>query len=143
MPGDSQSADHSAGHGLRADDGQDPAHVLIAEDEEHIARILGTLLEDASMQVTVTADGVAALERIRSDPTITLVILDVLLPEMGGLEVLRETRRWTPELPVIMLTARDEPEVREEAMTLGATEIFIKPFSPRELASRVRELCRR
>jgi DNA-binding response OmpR family regulator len=117
--------------------------VLIAEDEVHIARMLGTLLEDASMRVTVTSDGASALDHIRSDPTIELVILDLMMPEMSGLDVLRETRRRTSGLPVIVLTAKGDSDVRDQALTLGATELFIKPFSPRKLVSRVRELCGR
>lgn len=144
MPGDTQPRNETAarepGAGGRDDD---RPHVLIAEDEVHIARMLGTLLEDASMRVTVTTDGAAALEHVRSDPTISLVILDLVLPEMSGLEVLRETRRRRAELPVVMLTAKGESHVQEEAMTLGATEVFIKPCSPRALVTRVRELCDR
>lgn len=118
-------------------------HVLIAEDEIHIARMLGTLLEDASIRVSLVPDGVSALERIRTDPTISLVILDLVMPGMGGLDVLREAAGRTGSVPVIVLTAKGESDVREEALALGATEIFIKPFSPRRLVTRVRELCGR
>lgn len=147
MPGDSDPQQRPAGSTPGSASAPEPPpggrapHVLIAEDEVHIARMLGTLLEEASMRVTVTTDGASALEFIRSDPTIELVILDLMMPEMSGLDVLRETRRRTEELPVIVLTAKGESDVRDEALTLGATELFIKPFSPRKLVSRVRELC--
>ena len=118
-------------------------HVLVAEDELHIGRMLATLLEDAAMRVTVVTDGVAALERIRSDESINLVILDLMMPGMGGLEVLRELRHGRPEgssLPVLVLTGKGQTEIRQEAFDLGATELFIKPFSPRKLVERVAEL---
>lgn len=141
MPGDTEPRERTAARAPGPGPGDDRPHVLIAEDEVHIARMLGTLLEEARMRVTVTSDGAAALEQIRSDPSISLVILDLMMPELSGLDVLRETRRRTAELPVVVLTAKGESDVREEAMALGATELFIKPFSPRKLVSRVRELC--
>lgn len=120
-------------------------HVLVAEDEVHVARMLATLLEDAGMRVTVVADGRAALDTIGEDRSITLVILDLMMPGMGGLEVLRELRRRGGEgrLPVIVLTGKGETGVRQEALDCGATELFIKPFSPRKLVDRVAELGRR
>lgn len=116
-------------------------HVLIAEDELHIARMLATLLEDAAIRVTVAGDGLEALERIRADASIALVILDLLMPGMGGMDVLRETRRRDRHLPIIVLTGKGQTDVREEALELGATELFIKPFSPRKLVNRILELC--
>lgn len=118
-----------------------PPHVLIAEDELHIARMLATLLEDAAIRVTVAGDGLEALERIRGDDSISLVILDLLMPGMGGMDVLRETRRRDRDLPIIVLTGKGQTDVREEALELGATELFIKPFSPRKLVNRILELC--
>ncbi len=117
-------------------------HVLIAEDELHIARMLATLLEDAAIRVTVAGDGLEALERIRGDDSISLVILDLLMPGMGGMDVLRETRRRDRALPIIVLTGKGQTDVREEALELGATELFIKPFSPRKLVNRILELCK-
>ncbi len=116
-------------------------HVLVAEDELHIARMLATLLEDAGIRVTVETDGLSALDRIREDGTISLVILDLLMPGMGGMDVLRETRKLERRIPVLVLTGKGQTDVREEAMDLGATELFIKPFSPRKLVNRVLELC--
>lgn len=116
-------------------------HVLVAEDEPHIARMLETLLDDAGIRVTLVRDGETALETIRSDETISLAILDLMMPGLSGLEVLRETRRTAASLPVIVLTAKGESEVRDQALELGATEVVTKPFSPRKLVHRVKELC--
>lgn len=118
-------------------------HVLIAEDEPHIARMLETLFEDAEMRVTLARDGHAALDAIRSDATLSLAVLDLMMPGMSGLEVLEEARRLAQDLPILVLTAKGEGEVRQRALELGATDLFIKPFSPRRLVGRVRELCER
>lgn len=116
-------------------------HVLIAEDELHIARILATLLEDARLRVTIEGDGLSALQRIREDGSISLVVLDLLMPGMGGMDVLRETRLLDREIPIVVLTGKGQTDVREQALELGANEVFIKPFSPRKLMNRILELC--
>lgn len=150
MPLDSHSEHRRAGEGLRGPardaaraggaGGGAPAHALIVEDEPHIARMLETLLEDAAFRVTLAGDGRSALESLRSDASIGLVILDLMMPGMSGLDVLREARSLAEDLPIVVLTARGETSIRREAEALGAAEVFIKPFSPRKLLGRVREL---
>lgn len=140
MPLDSHSEDREGPAPAGAAEGAPPAHALVAEDEPHIARMLETLLEDAAFRVTLVGDGRSALETLRADASIGLAILDLMMPGMSGLDVLREARSLAEELPIVVLTARGETSIRREAEALGATEVFIKPFSPRKLVARVREL---
>lgn len=119
-------------------------HVLVVEDEAHLARLLEELLAPLGVRVTCVRSGPEAMEHLRAEPGPRLVLLDVMLPGMDGLDVLRAAReeRDDAELPVIVLTGRGEPDLRERAFELGATDLFTKPFSPRTLLERVEEVCR-
>ena len=119
-------------------------HVLVVENEAHLARLLEELLSPLGVRVTCVRSGPEAMEHIRVEPGPRLVLLDVMLPGMDGLDVLRAAReeRDEAELPVIVLTGRGEPDLRERAFELGATDLFTKPFSPRALVERVEEVCR-
>lgn len=119
-------------------------HVLVAEDEPHLARLLDTLLSERSLRVSVADTGEEALERIRADRSLELVLLDLMMPDTDGLAVLEELRadEATADLPVLVLTGRGESELRDRALELGVDGYFTKPFSPRKLLARVRELCR-
>lgn len=130
---------------MRSADGQNGPlpHVLITEDEPHFARFLEMLLEDEELRVSVARTGHEALERIREDTSLSLVILDIMLPEMTGLEVLRAARQLESgrSLPIMILTAKGDTVARRKAVELGATEFRTKPFSPRKLLARIREIC--
>jgi CheY-like chemotaxis protein len=119
--------------------------LLVAEDEPHIRRILTTLLEAAGFQLTVVGDGPAALEKLKGSEPLDLVVMDLLMPGMTGLEVLQEIRTMThrKNLPVIILTAKGQDVDREEAFALGADEFMTKPFSPKKLLVRVDQLLAR
>lgn len=123
--------------------GPESPHILIAEDEPHIVRLLETVLSEESLRVSVARTGTEALDRIRSDRSISVVLLDVLMPEMSGLEVLRSAREGEEarSLPVVVLSGKGETALRTRAMALGATAFFTKPFSPRKLRSRILEIC--
>ena len=116
--------------------------VLVAEDEPHTRRILTTLLESAGFQVAVEASGSAALARIRGDEPLDLILLDLVLPEVNGLELLRETRKQSHRqgVPVVVLTAKGQDVDRDEAFSLGADDFFTKPFSPKKLLRRLDQL---
>jgi CheY-like chemotaxis protein len=116
--------------------------LLVAEDEPHTRRILTTLLDSAGFQVTAEATGSGALARVRSDEVFDLVLLDLVLPEVGGLEVLEEIRRLPHRrsVPVVVLTAKGQDIDREEAFSLGADDFFTKPFSPKKLIGRLDQL---
>ncbi len=113
-------------------------HVLVVDDEPHISRIIRTRLEQGPFHVTVAENGPDALEAVKSIPDLGLVILDLMLPGMSGLDVLqklRSTERWK-ELPCIVLTAAGQDSHYKTALELGATEFMTKPFSPRRLLAR-------
>ena len=116
--------------------------ILVADDEPHIGRIIQLKLEQGPYQVTLVGDGREALEQLRSDAPIDLVLLDIMMPYATGLEVLAEARQLPHrrETPVIILTAKGQDADRRQAMELGATDFFTKPFSPRKLLARVDEL---
>lgn len=116
--------------------------LLVAEDEPHIRRILVTLLEASGFQVTVVTDGEQALERLKADDPFDLVLMDLLMPGLTGLEVLEGIRNLPHRngLPVVILTAKGQDVDRERAFALGADDFITKPFSPKKLLNRVDEL---
>ena len=115
--------------------------VLIVEDDPNVAEVVARYLEREGYRVETTADGAVGLERALQDLP-DLVVLDLMLPSMGGLEVCRRLREVAP-VPVIMLTARGEEADRIAGLELGADDYVAKPFSPRELTARVRAVLRR
>jgi two-component system response regulator ResD len=115
--------------------------ILVIEDEANIAQLIRLYLEQAGYSVSVASDGVAGLElHAREHPD--LVILDLMLPMMDGMEVCRRIRAWA-NTPILMLTARQGEEDRIAGLELGADDYLVKPFSPREVVSRVRAILRR
>src|SRR5437868_7423326 len=115
--------------------------ILIIEDEANIAQVLRLYLEQANYTVLVASDGVSGLElHAREHPD--LVILDLMLPALDGMEVCRRIRAWA-STPILMLTARTGEEDRIAGLELGADDYLIKPFSPREVVSRVKAILRR
>ncbi len=115
--------------------------ILVVDDEPKIVRLVRAYLERDGFEVIEAADGrraVAAARRQSPD----LIVLDVMLPELDGLEVCREIRRFS-DVPIIMLTARDEDADKLVGLELGADDYVTKPFSPGELAARVRAVLRR
>ena len=118
--------------------------VLVVDDEPDIIRLVTYNLKKEGFSVVTAADGEEALSLIRKGG-IALVILDLMLPGMSGLEVCRFVRQGarTCRLPVIMLTAKGEEQDRVRGLENGADDYLAKPFSPRELAARVRAVLRR
>src|SRR5579871_4654042 len=115
--------------------------LLIIEDEDAIVRLLRLYLEQAGYRVLAASDGITGLElHARERPQ--LVILDLMLPGLDGLEVCRRIRSWA-NTPLLMLTARQSEEDRVQGLELGADDYITKPFSPREVVSRVRAVLRR
>ncbi|MEL6997166.1 MAG: response regulator [Pseudomonadota bacterium] len=118
--------------------------VLLAEDEPNIVESLRFLLERAGYDVDVCDNGRTALETVLADPP-DLLILDVMLPEVDGFEILRRARaaQTTSALPILMLTAKGQREDRERAMACGADLFISKPFGNAELVEAVRMLASR
>ncbi len=115
--------------------------ILIIEDEDGIIHLLNLYLKDAGYNVSVAKDGADGLElHAREHPD--LVILDIMLPTIDGFEICRRIRAWS-KTPILMLTARSSEDDRIQGLDLGADDYLVKPFSPRELVSRVRAILRR
>jgi two-component system response regulator RegX3 len=120
----------------------DPSpRILIVEDEESLADSVRYNLEREGFVVSVAGDGRLALERFRTEQP-TLVILDLMLPELSGLDVCRAIRAES-DVPIIMVTAKDSEADKVTGLELGADDYVTKPFSVRELISRVRAHLRR
>ncbi len=115
--------------------------ILVVDDEERMARFIRLNLEHDGFRVVEAYRGMQALQEYR-DSLPDLVLLDVMLPDIEGFEVLRLLREIS-NVPVIMLTAKSEEDDRVRGLELGADDYVTKPFSPRELVSRVRAVLRR
>ena len=115
--------------------------VLVVDDEPHIRTVLRGYLEAAGFAVSEAGDGGAAVHQVRRDPP-DLVLLDVMLPGRDGLEVLREVRTFS-DVYVILVTARTEEIDKLLGLGVGADDYVTKPFSPREVAARVKAVLRR
>lgn len=115
--------------------------ILVVDDEERMARFVHLNLEHDGFQVIEAYRGMKAIQMIR-DSLPDLVLLDVMMPDIDGFEVLKLIRE-TSSVPVIMLTAKGEEDDRVHGLELGADDYITKPFSPRELVSRVKAVLRR
>ncbi len=115
--------------------------ILIVEDEQKIVTLVRDYLENAGFKATSAADGRSALERARAEKP-DLVVLDLGLPKMDGLDVIRALRKES-DVPIIVLTARAEESDKLVGLELGADDYITKPFSPKELVARVRTVLRR
>ncbi len=115
--------------------------ILVVDDEPHIVELVRYNLRKEGFEVDVACDGRDALKRARANPP-DLVVLDLMLPYIDGLEVCRQLRRQAA-VPILMLTAKDSEHDRVLGLELGADDYVTKPFSPRELIARVRAILRR
>jgi two-component system OmpR family response regulator len=115
--------------------------ILVVDDEKKIVDIVKAYLEKEGFQVLVAYDGTSVADIVRSKSP-DLIVLDLMLPGISGWDVCREVRK-TSEIPIIMLTARDEAADKIVGLELGADDYVTKPFNPNELVSRVRAVLRR
>lgn len=111
--------------------------VLIVEDEEKLSRVLQLELNYENYETAITDNGADALNKILSE-TWDLVLLDIMIPELSGLEVLRRVRRENNQTPIILLTARDMVHDKVSGLDLGANDYVTKPFQIEELLARIR-----
>ncbi|MER7002378.1 response regulator transcription factor [Dactylosporangium sp. NPDC000555] len=116
--------------------------VLVVDDDPTVSDVVRRYLERADLSVRLAGDGQAALDAYRLERP-DLVVLDLMLPGIDGLEVCRRLRTQDPALPIIMLTALGEESDRVLGLEIGADDYVTKPFSPRELVLRVRSVLRR
>lgn len=115
--------------------------ILVVDDDAHIRDVIRFALEQAGMRVNEAGDGAEALERFKADLP-DLVVLDILMPEMDGLEVCRQLRRHA-ETPIVFLTSRSDEIDRIIGLEIGGDDYVVKPFSPRELVARIHAILRR
>lgn len=121
---------------------QTAIRVLVVDDEPAIRRAIRPPLMELGFQVAEASRGEEALQALRSGPH-DVVLLDINMPGIGGIETLKRIRSFAPRLPVLMLTVRDDEEDKVEALELGADDYVTKPFSTRELIARIRSAVRR
>lgn len=119
--------------------------ILIVDDEWDLASIVQFALEREGWRVVVAGDGRAALANVAREPKPDLVLLDLMLPDMSGTEVCRQIRtmKGLEEIPIVMLTAKDEEIDRVVGFEVGADDYVTKPFSMRELLLRIKAILRR
>ncbi len=118
------------------------SRILVVDDDKALADVIVGYLTRAGHQAEVIGDGRSALDRVAAEPP-DLIVLDLMLPEVDGLQVCREVRGSHPDLPIIMLTALGEAEDRIAGLEVGADDYVTKPFSPRELMLRIDSVLRR
>jgi two-component system, OmpR family, alkaline phosphatase synthesis response regulator PhoP len=114
--------------------------VLIVEDESSIASFVSLYLKKAGYDVEVAATGAEALDKAEHSPS--LIVLDLMLPDMDGIDVCRRLRKRS-DVPILMLTARDEDIDKIIGLEVGADDYMTKPFNPRELVARIKSILRR
>jgi DNA-binding response OmpR family regulator len=117
-------------------------HILVADDEPHIGRIIKMKLEQGPFRVSLAYDGQEALDFINSEEQLDLALLDLMMPKLSGLDVLRQVREQErfKSLPCIILTAGGDAKHERDALALGATQFLTKPFSPKKLYALVARL---
>jgi two-component system, OmpR family, alkaline phosphatase synthesis response regulator PhoP len=120
---------------------QKPQNVLVVEDEASIASFVSLYLKNAGYEVYVAPNGEDALSKAESEQP-ALIVLDLMLPDIDGIEVCRRLRRRS-DVPILMLTARDEDVDKIIGLEVGADDYLTKPFNPRELVARVKSILRR
>ena len=126
---------------MRRADGN-PISVLVVDDESVLAEMVSMALRYEGWNIATAADGAAAIAAARAERP-DVVVLDVMLPDMSGLDVLRRLREQHPHLPVLLLTAKDAVEDRIAGLTAGGDDYVTKPFSIEEVVLRLRALLRR
>ena len=126
---------------LRRADGS-PIRILVVDDEAVLAELVSMALRYEGWEITTAADGASAVTAAR-DTRPDAVVLDVMLPDMTGLEVLGKLREHSPDLPVLLLTAKDAVEDRIAGLSAGGDDYVTKPFSIEEVVLRLRGLLRR
>ncbi len=119
-----------------------PSRVLVVDDDAMVAEVVATYLVRAGFDIERAGDGASALEKAAARPP-DLVVLDLTLPDIDGLEVCRRLRQAREDLPVLILTARGDEDDRVLGLQRGADDYVTKPFSPRELVLRVQSVLRR
>ncbi len=115
--------------------------ILLVDDDPNIRQLVNLYLEKEGFEVTMAADGLEAVKQFKLSPP-SLILLDIMLPGMDGWQVCREVRKVS-NIPIIMLTAKDETFDKVLGLELGADDYVVKPFDPKELIARIKAVIRR
>ena len=115
--------------------------ILLVDDDPNIRQLVNLYLEKEGFDVTMAADGIEAVKQFKLSPP-NLILLDIMLPGMDGWQVCREVRKVS-NIPIIMLTAKDETFDKVLGLELGADDYVVKPFDPKELIARIKAVIRR
>ena len=116
------------------------SHILVVDDEEHLAVGIKFNLEAEGFQVTVATSGIEAIDAVESADSVDLIVLDLMLPGMSGYEICEQLRESGHEMPILMLSARTLSEDRTRGFDVGANQYMVKPFELQELISRIKNL---
>lgn len=117
-------------------------HILVADDEPHIGRIIKMKLENGPFRVTLAYDGQEAVDVLERESDVDLVLLDLMMPRLSGMDVLaivRKNEKWK-DIPCVILTAAGADQHHRDAMKTGASDFLTKPFSPKKLYALVAKL---
>src|SRR5690606_10687066 len=117
-------------------------NILLVDDDPHLSQLLGEYLGGEGFAVQTAADGEEALHHLRDGLAVDAMVLDIMMPKISGLDVLKQLRQFS-QLPVIMLTGRGDDIDRILGLEMGADDYLAKPCNPRELSARLRAVLRR
>lgn len=116
--------------------------VMVVDDDQDLAEMLGIVLNGAGIEVDLVSRGDEAIEVFRNNPA-DLVLLDIMLPGLDGIEVCKEIRKQSTRVPIVMLTAKGDTHDIVKGLEAGADDYMVKPFKPSELVARIRTRLRR
>ncbi|MGX7200627.1 response regulator transcription factor [Enterococcus nangangensis] len=116
--------------------------LLVADDDKEIVELLSIYIHNEGYEVVKAYDGKEALSKVRTNPDIDLLILDIMMPNMDGMQVVKELRKES-QIPIIMLTAKTTDMDKIKGLVAGADDYVTKPFNPLEVMARVKSLLRR
>ena len=117
-------------------------NILICEDDDIVIAIFQVRLRHAGYNILIAPNGKAGLDILDENPNIDLIISDLIMPEMGGLELITEVRSRKLTMPILVISALAEMKIVEEAYSLGANDFITKPFKPDEIVIRIKNQLR-
>jgi CheY-like chemotaxis protein len=141
LPRESQRPDRPSGHTGVERDLQGVGTILVVDDEEGMRSLVATVLEEAGYTVELAKDGAEAVERLRAlGESVRLILLDLTMPILGGAEAATELRRIQPDIPIVAMSGYGDIEVMQRFSEPGVDDFLPKPFTPEELAAKVRDV---
>jgi two-component system cell cycle sensor histidine kinase/response regulator CckA len=140
-PRETRQPDRSSGHFGVESDLRGVGTILVADDEEGVRSLVSNILQDAGYTVELAADGAEAVERLRAlGDRVRLILLDLTMPILGGAEAAAELRRIRPDIPILAMSGYGDIEVMQRFSEVGVDDFVPKPFSPDQLAAKVRDV---